>query len=106
MWPKNACNKYHLDIVYNESPYTLWCTAPPIYDVVGSECTVRIGRRGMKGGKCKNSGISYFKSESMPIVKPIFKPQTSSNRKFDPAIWLKVKCNMNRVDIMYPGPVK
>src|SRR3981189_479824 len=105
MWYKDVCNKYHLDIVYKESPYTLWCMAPPTYEVTGSECTVTIGRRGMKGGKCKNSGISYFKSESMPITKPIFKEQTFSNRKFDPATWHKDKCNTFRVDILHPGPV-
>src|SRR3981189_2806866 len=62
LWSKDVCNKYHLDIVYNESPYTLWCTAPPTYEVIGSECTVTIGRRGMTAGKCRNYGLSYFKS--------------------------------------------
>src|SRR3981189_660038 len=61
-WPKDVCNKYDLDIVYKESPYTLWRTAPPTYEVVGSECTVTIGRRGMTAGKCRNYGLSYFKS--------------------------------------------
>ena len=103
-WSKNACNRYHLDIVYKELPYTLWCAALPIYDVTGSECTVTIGRRGMEGGKCKNY-VSYFKSESMPITKPIFKPQASSNREFDPKTWHKDKCNTFRVDILHSGPV-
>ena len=52
-WFKNSCNRYYLDIVYKELPYTLWCTAPPTYEVTGSECTVTIGRRGMKGGSVK-----------------------------------------------------
>src|SRR3981189_1890856 len=105
MWYKDVCNKYHIDIVYKESPYTLWCTIPPTYEVVGSECTVTIGRRGMKGGKCKNYGISYLKSESMPITRPIFKEQWYSNRIFNPAIWPEDKCNTARLDILYPGPV-
>src|SRR3981189_1114887 len=44
MWSKNVCNRYHLDIVYKESAYTLWCTAPPVYAVVWAECKVTIGR--------------------------------------------------------------
>src|SRR3981189_383909 len=103
-WPKNECNKYYLDITYKELPYTIWCAKRPIYDITGSECMVRIGRRRMEH-RCTDE-TAYFTSEPMRIIgKPMFKPQVYSNREFDPATWHKDECNFNRVDILNPGPV-
>src|SRR3981189_2886222 len=103
-WPKNEWNKYYLDSTYKELPYTIWCAKRPIYDITGSECMVRIGRRRMEH-RCTDE-TAYFTSEPMRIIgKPMFKPQVYSNREFDPATWHKDECNFNRVDILNPGPV-
>src|SRR3981189_2340747 len=66
---------------------------------------VRIGWRTVAGKKCSDY-TTYFTSEPMPIAKPIFRAQVSSNREFDPATWHKDKCDTNRVDILHPGPVE
>src|SRR3981189_324118 len=103
-WSKNECNKYYLDIMYKELPYTIWCAKRPIYDITGSEYMVRIGRRRMDK-KCTDE-TAYFTSAQMRIIaKPMFKPQVYSNREFDPATWHKDECNFNRVDILHTGHV-
>src|SRR3981189_419368 len=103
-WSKNECNKYYLDVVYKELPYTIWCAKRPIYDITGSECTVRIGRRRMEY-RCTDE-TEYSMSEPMRIIaKPMFKPQGYSNREFDPMMWREERCNTFHADILFLGPV-
>src|SRR3981189_3976675 len=50
--------------------YTLWCGKPPVYDIVEAKATVTIVRD--IGEPCREQHL-YYKSEPMPINRPVFK---------------------------------
>ena len=66
--------------------YTLWGARPPVYEVVGSKCTVTVTRD--VGKECRGQ-ILYYKSEWMPINTLVFKDQGAVNDdayKFAPTV--------------------
>ena len=56
--------------------YTLWCSRPPVYDIVEAKATVTIVRD--VGEPCREQ-LLYYKSEPMPMNRPVFKDRLMSN---------------------------
>src|SRR3981189_2870794 len=60
--------------------YTLWCGNPPVYAIVEAKATVTILRD--IGEPCLGEQHVYYKSEPMPINRPVFEDR--ANTEFVP----------------------
>ena len=76
--------------------YTLWCSRPPVYDIVEAKATLTITRD--VGEACREQ-ILYYKSEPMPMNRPVFKDRADT--EFVPTHWSKNDCNKFHLDVTY-----